>query len=466
MKKIVSLVIMLLVAATVWALPFVPTTSPSTKPIHWYQLKVNNKYVYASPNNDSDLAVSSSSSTADAYLWCFVGTSSSGYKIYNRKTKSYLYSGYWLGSAYESSVDYYEAGSGDNFYIYAIFEIFGTSSTIKNYLCYNNTNGFYTTAGKDSYFNVTEVMVENEPVYTDVPNIDMEVNDESCVITATGVGTVKLYIDNVNVSNPFTIARTQEDRVITAVATAQESGKEMSSLTKYFTIPRLDSDVIGDVNGDGVVDISDVNAVINMMLGKMTPTAAGDVTGDSHVDISDVNIIINLMLGKNTTPTTEPTVHPVTAYGYSTPGNTNNRPDEAYTKLVDGNKYTKWCVINESGTWQPIYIDIQSETKFVPTSYILTTGNDTHSYTGRNPKKWKLYGKVNESDSWTVLANVTDGAAAGLGTSNITEYSFALQNITKAYKYYRFEVIELCGKDGWNSNNYVFQMAELQLLGR
>lgn len=56
--------------------------------------------------------------------------------------------------------------------------------------------------------------------------------------------------------------------------------------------------VTGDVTGDGTVDISDVNAVINMMLGKTDVTAAADVNGDGTVDISDVNAIINIMLGK------------------------------------------------------------------------------------------------------------------------------------------------------------------------
>jgi len=54
----------------------------------------------------------------------------------------------------------------------------------------------------------------------------------------------------------------------------------------------------GDVNGDGKVDISDVNAVINIMLGKAQMVDAADVTGDGNVDISDVNAVINIMLGK------------------------------------------------------------------------------------------------------------------------------------------------------------------------
>ena len=54
----------------------------------------------------------------------------------------------------------------------------------------------------------------------------------------------------------------------------------------------------GDINGDGKVDISDVNAVINMMLGKNEQTVAADLNDDGQVDISDVNAVINMMLGK------------------------------------------------------------------------------------------------------------------------------------------------------------------------
>ena len=63
--------------------------------------------------------------------------------------------------------------------------------------------------------------------------------------------------------------------------------------------------VKGDVNGDGKVDISDVNAVINAVLGKVEVTPTADVTGDNQVDISDVNYIINVMLGKITPKTFE-----------------------------------------------------------------------------------------------------------------------------------------------------------------
>ena len=54
----------------------------------------------------------------------------------------------------------------------------------------------------------------------------------------------------------------------------------------------------GDVNGDGKVNVSDVSALINMILG-VTPMdlAAGDVNGDGRVNVSDVSALINIILG-------------------------------------------------------------------------------------------------------------------------------------------------------------------------
>ena len=54
----------------------------------------------------------------------------------------------------------------------------------------------------------------------------------------------------------------------------------------------------GDVTGDDVVDIADVNLVINHMLGKNDNPLA-DCNGDGTVDIADVNLVINIMLGNS-----------------------------------------------------------------------------------------------------------------------------------------------------------------------
>lgn len=54
----------------------------------------------------------------------------------------------------------------------------------------------------------------------------------------------------------------------------------------------------GDVNGDGKVNVSDVTALINMILGTLpTDQARADVNGDTRVNVSDVTTLINIILG-------------------------------------------------------------------------------------------------------------------------------------------------------------------------
>ena len=52
----------------------------------------------------------------------------------------------------------------------------------------------------------------------------------------------------------------------------------------------------GDVNGDGRVNVSDVSALINHILGIATVSSA-DVNGDGRINVSDVSALINIILG-------------------------------------------------------------------------------------------------------------------------------------------------------------------------
>ncbi len=75
-----------------------------------------------------------------------------------------------------------------------------------------------------------------------------------------------------------------------------------SSIAVRFVQSRQSAALKGDVNGDGSVDISDVNILINIMLGidrAETYDGRAYVTdGDTIVDVADVNAVINIMLGK------------------------------------------------------------------------------------------------------------------------------------------------------------------------
>lgn len=57
----------------------------------------------------------------------------------------------------------------------------------------------------------------------------------------------------------------------------------------------------GDINGDGKVDVTDVNIIINIMLGKDSADnypGNANVDGQGGIDVSDVNMVVNIILGK------------------------------------------------------------------------------------------------------------------------------------------------------------------------
>lgn len=69
----------------------------------------------------------------------------------------------------------------------------------------------------------------------------------------------------------------------------------------YETFPSFDEYIlpeviVGDINGDGEVNIADINAVINQIL-TANYTDDGDVNGDGEVNIADINAIIDKILG-------------------------------------------------------------------------------------------------------------------------------------------------------------------------
>ena len=62
----------------------------------------------------------------------------------------------------------------------------------------------------------------------------------------------------------------------------------------YAAMPQTEP-IPGDVNGDGEVNIADVNFIIDLILtGNMNPQ--GDVNGDTEVNIADVNAVIDIIL--------------------------------------------------------------------------------------------------------------------------------------------------------------------------
>ncbi|MBO7139003.1 MAG: M6 family metalloprotease domain-containing protein [Prevotella sp.] len=61
--------------------------------------------------------------------------------------------------------------------------------------------------------------------------------------------------------------------------------------------------LVGDVNGDGTVDVADIAAIIDVMAGTIDPNdnpdliLRADVNGDGTVDVADIAMIIDIMAG-------------------------------------------------------------------------------------------------------------------------------------------------------------------------
>ena len=145
--------------------------------------------------------------------------------------------------------------------------------------------------------------------------------------------------------------------------------------------------------------------------------------------------------------------------GFTATSGVGGTGDEGYPKLVDNkftsSDWTKWCY-SLPGNITP-YVEFHSDVPFIPTSYILTTGNDNQQYTGRNPRYWHLYAKLDENDAWTTLAD--EYMNNTMKDYNFTDYEFNFTNPTGLpYKYFRFEV------SGVQSGN-VLQLCELRFRG-
>ena len=54
-----------------------------------------------------------------------------------------------------------------------------------------------------------------------------------------------------------------------------------------------------DINKDGAVDVSDVNMLINILLGKSPKVDYSDVNGDGMIDVADINSIINEIMSNS-----------------------------------------------------------------------------------------------------------------------------------------------------------------------
>ena len=108
--------------------------------------------------------------------------------------------------------------------------------------------------------------------------------------------TVSLFCDGVPVDNPYSIERSPDgDMLYELTAWGQAEGYNDITYGMTLVVPGIVKPIAGDLNGDGEVNIADVNAVIDAILSQNSEQKY-DFDGDGEVTISDVMALISFLL--------------------------------------------------------------------------------------------------------------------------------------------------------------------------
>lgn len=124
-------------------------------------------------------------------------------------------------------------------------------------------------------------------------------------IQTTGI---ELAADEAVSADDFEVVKEGEDANVTKLVEATADGyvavitavsADLKTQVAYeINIKKPSAPVLkGDINGDGVLDVADASALIDMVLNSGTCTEVADVNGDGALDVADVTELITLILG-------------------------------------------------------------------------------------------------------------------------------------------------------------------------
>ena len=115
--------------------------------------------------------------------------------------------------------------------------------------------------------------------------------------------------------------------------------------------------LLGDVNGDGQVDVTDINLTVIKMLGKDANPfifVAADTDGNGTIDVSDVNEIVNIVLTK----VGASTVRHIQRHGQGTTLTTDDRLDLEPVSVKVGETQTLDIYLHDSRQYSAMQFDI------------------------------------------------------------------------------------------------------------
>lgn len=116
---------------------------------------------------------------------------------------------------------------------------------------------------------------------------------EVLTFVKTDGGEVSFRVDGLKITyDDFAHAVISNDETISTLNLA-----ELECM--YFGDSEQSGFATGDVNGDGEVNVADVNSLNDIVLGGETDEATfkrADVNGDGEVNLADINALINIIL--------------------------------------------------------------------------------------------------------------------------------------------------------------------------
>lgn len=147
------------------------------------------------------------------------------------------------------------------------------------------------------------IIVKTDPVTITLDKHDVKIHTNEMVILIPSSSNNYLPELSVVTSDPtVAVARAVNDKIQVVgvnpgIATIIVGSVDGTAQPDSCIVTVYSDSIKGDVNGDGEVNIADINAVIDMILSGNS-NANGDVNNDGEVNIADINAIIDMILNQ------------------------------------------------------------------------------------------------------------------------------------------------------------------------
>lgn len=127
----------------------------------------------------------------------------------------------------------------------------------------------------------------------------VEIYAGNAALSTTDITDKQMRVIEGITGNEYTVTDLTPNALYNIKVCATYTDDDTSEWSDIWQVQLGSSVLMGDVNGDGVVDVQDVSVLIDYILGKDLPVfviAAANVNGDETIDVQDVSGIIDIVL--------------------------------------------------------------------------------------------------------------------------------------------------------------------------